>query len=467
MHEYEQMLKFGAGGQTFINPVALMFIVATVLLSLVLPRRHVTIPLLLASFFIPLGQVLILGGLHFYALRLVILFAWARVLASGWWKGFEFSRIDKAIVLWALADATAFVLLWEQWPAFINRLGFLYNILGCYFLFRVFFRGPKDVDRTVKIFAVICLVLALCMTSEKITGHNLFWVFGGVPEVTAVREGSLRAQGTFAHPILAGTFGAILLPLFTGLWWRERKARWLPFLGIVSAIAMIVASASATPILTAIAALSALCLWPLRRNMRLFRWGLALALVALHLVMKAPVWALIGRIEVVGGSSGDHRYELVNRFILHFWDWWLVGVKYTGDWGYLMHDLSNQFVGAGTEGGLAGFGLFIWIIVCCFQSLGTALKAHAADSVEQKRLWSLGASLFACVVAFFGIAFFDQTAVAWYALLAMVAVSTPLPMVQSRSAGRLQLAIQRNEPASAARSSRPQPALSRSEHFTI
>jgi hypothetical protein len=36
----------------------------------------------------------------------------------------------------------------------------------------------------------------------------------------------------------------------------------------------------------------------------------------------------------------------------------------------------------------------------------------------------LGASLFANVVAFFGISYFDQTIVAWYALLAMIYAAT-------------------------------------------
>ena len=32
--------------------------------------------------------------------------------------------------------------------------------------------------------------------------------------------------------------------------------------------------------------------------------------------MKAPVWALIERIDIVQGSSSYHRYELVNEFIV-------------------------------------------------------------------------------------------------------------------------------------------------------
>ena len=51
-------------------------------------------------------------------------------------------------------------------------------------------------------------------------------------------------------------------------------------------------------------------LWPLRKRMRLVRWAVALTLVTLHLVMKAPVWALIARVDLTGSSSGYHRYML-------------------------------------------------------------------------------------------------------------------------------------------------------------
>lgn len=427
MHDYEQTLKFGGGlGDTVLSPVALGLMLLAVLLIFSLRRRYVVIPILVTSFFIPMGQQLVVGGLHFYVSRLLILAAWIRILANGWLKDYCLSVIDRAIIFWGVADAIAFIALWREPEALINRLGFLYNLLGFYFLFRLLFRNSKDIDRTVKTLAIICLPLALAMIHEKMTSRNLFWVFGGVPEFTAVREGSLRAQGSFAHPILAGTFGAMLLPLFIGLYWQKKSFKWYAFVGIVSALVMVFASSSATPLMAVAAAVIGLSLWPLRKWMRLFRWGLILTLTGLHIVMKAPVWALIARVDVVGGSSGYHRYELVNQFIRHFGDWWLLGVKYTEDWGFLMHDVSNQFVGAGTEGGLVGFVLFIWIIVCCFRGLGVARKSRVSTLEDKKRLWSLGTALFVCVVAFFGIAFFDQTSIAWYALLAMIATSSAL-----------------------------------------
>ena len=427
MHDYEQALKFGGGmPDTFLSPSAIILTSLAILLIFLLPRRHVVVPIIVTSFFITMGQQLVLGGLHFYVSRLLVLAAWIRVLGCGWHREYHPSRIDNAILFWGVLDAVAFVALWHEPEALINRLGFLYNLLGFYFLFRLLLQNSRDVDRTIKSFAAVCFPLALSMINEKFTSRNLFWVFGGVPQFTAVREGSLRAQGPFAHPILAGTFGAMLLPLFVWLYWQKRRSRWIAFVGVTSALVMVFASSSSTPLMAVAAGVLGFSLWPLRRWMRILRWGLVLMLLGLHIVMKAPVWALIARVEVVGGSSGDHRYELVNQFIRHFGDWWLLGTKYTEDWGYLMHDVSNQYVSVGIEGGILGFSLFLWIMTCCFQDLGDARKSRLSTLEDKKRLWSLGTALFACLTAFFGITFFDQTAIGWYALLAMIASSSRL-----------------------------------------
>jgi len=438
MHEYEQTLRFGGGGETLLSTIGIVFLIVGVLLICVVPRKHLILPLLFTIFCTPLDQQLVVGGLHLTIFRILILFAWLRVLAGHWTKDYSPSPIDRAMILWAIASTFTFICLWGEWGAVVNRLGFLYNAFGVYFLFRILVRDLDDADRAVRVFAIICGVLAALMLNERVTGHNVFSIFGGVPELSAIREGNLRAQGPFAHPILAGTFGAILLPLFLGLWWRH-KYRKTAVLGIISAVVMVVVSASSTPIMATLAGVGALFFWPFRKWMRAFRWGVLAMLVALHLVMKAPVWALIGRIDVMGGSS-YHRYELINQFILHFSEWWLTGTRYTSSWGFYMHDLSNQFVTEGVEGGLITFCLFLWIIVCCFQALGRARKSRFSDLSSRKGVWALGATLTACLAAFIGTSFFDQTIVAWYALLAMIAgsalprrVAMPMPSPQAKT----------------------------------
>jgi len=155
-----------------------------------------------------------------------------------------------------------------------------------------------------------------------------------------------------------------------------------------------------------------------------------ITLVVLHLVMKAPVWALIGRVDLVGGSSGFHRYELVNQFILRFFEWCLIGTRYTGDWGYLMGDTANEYVSEGTQGGLITLVLFISLLVMGFKLVGRVRKMRGVPQTHQKLLWALGSTLIACAVSFIGITFFDQSQVIWYTILGLIA-SASLAVWQS------------------------------------
>ena len=137
------------------------------------------------------------------------------------------------------------------------------------------------------------------------------------------------------------------------------------------------------------------------------------------MVMKAPVWALIDRIDLTGGSSGYHRFELVNQTILHFGEWWLLGEKTTYQWGYDLWDTSNTYVETATTGGLITLILLIAIITIAFQFLGNSRKA-AKNLKTAKFFWTFGATLTAHLVAFIGVSYYDQSIVGWYLLLAII-----------------------------------------------
>jgi hypothetical protein len=190
-----------------------------------------------------------------------------------------------------------------------------------------------------------------------------------------------------------------------------------------AATVITVASNSSTPVLTYVAGIVGLCCWPLRNLMRPIRYGIVIILILLHMVMKAPVWHLISRIDLTGSSSGYHRYLLVDQFIRRFSEWWLFGVKDTSRWGWDMWDTANQYVSTGENSGLLPFVLFIAIIVYGFKRLSVARRMAGEDRGTEFFYWCLWSALLANVVGFFGISYFDQTLVAWYALLAMIAAA--------------------------------------------
>jgi hypothetical protein len=436
-------LKFGGGvTATVLNPAVLILVLIAGVLICVWPRKKAIAAFLVASILVPMDQVLLIGPAHFPMLRLLVLFGIIRMvremrsskqrtLAGG------INKIDIAFILFTLVTAVNGVLLFQESGAAVYQLGAVYTSFGVYFLLRSLIRDEQDVIRTIQALAGISAVIAVIMIYERISGHNPYALLGGANAAAyanlMARDDKFRAIGCFSHPILAGTFGAILVPLFIGLWWKAKKYRVIAVVGIVSSTVMTITCNSSTPVLGYAAGVLALCLWPLRRRMRLVRWGILLTVISLHLVMKAPVWHLIARIDITGGSSSWHRFMLVDQCIRHFGDWWLVGVKDTSAWGWDMWDTANQYVGTCDNSGLIPFLLLLATLVYGFKYVGRARRAVAKDKKKALFLWALGAALFANVVAFFGISYFDQTIVAWYGLLALISSTVALPRTQEKS----------------------------------
>jgi hypothetical protein len=421
--------SFGGGAnQTILHPLVLVGMLIAIVLIIVLPRKYVIVPLLAITFLVPFGQELLIGGLHFFVYRIVVLATSLRILFSMFSApegafGGRLDGLDKLFVLWAVSRACAAVLLFMQQGAVIYQMGFLLDAIGGYFILRFLIREDEDIYRTIRVFAALAVVISGCMLYEKLFGVNVFGFLGGIPSDPQVRGGSIRAQGPFQHSILAGAFGATLLPLFY-LLWKTGESRVLAVAGAAGSTIMMATTASSTPVLAYASGLAAILCWPLRHHMRVIRWGIVTMLVALHLVMKAPVWFLIQRIDIIGGSSGSHRAELVNYFIIHFRDWWLLGTKENSSWGYHMWDLANQFVFEGQTGGLVAFACFIAVICVCFSRIGRARKDQEGDRFREWYFWLLGCALFSHLVAFFGISYFDQTRVSWFAVLAIISAAT-------------------------------------------
>jgi len=423
-------VPFGAAGETQIHPAVLVALIIALILVLTLRRRYVVVPLLLLSVLVPYGQVVMIGPVHFMVVRILALLGWARLILQRFAKEphpykIRFNSVDKAVVLYTITATIGYTLLWQQSAAFVNELGEMYNVLGFYFLFRFFIRDQRDSTIVIKTLAITAMIVATLMVNELSTGRNVLAGLGGLPDLTLMRQGYLRAQGPFRVYVTAGAFGATVLPLVLSLW-RKGGSRVLAVLGIIAGITIAVTSRTSTALVTCVASALGVGLWVLRDKMKPILCGLAAMLVGLHLVMKAPVWALLARIDLVGGSTGWHRYKIIDNFISHFWDWCWVGTTNYWTWpgGDDMWDLANQYVLIGENKGLLPLLCFVATIVYSFKYLGRARRAAGPDLTKAWSLWLLGAALFANVVAFFGISYFDQSFVCWYALLAMIIAAT-------------------------------------------
>jgi hypothetical protein len=430
-----QNLSFGGGvAETIVNPAVLAVVLFAGLLICILPRTRVIAPLLATGILIPTDQIIVAAGLHFPMLRLLALFGflrmfWAKTVRREEILSGGINAIDVAIVILASFTALDGILLWQVWGELVYQLGVLWSVFGLYFLLRYLIRDEEDVKRAIRALGYVTMVVAGFMVYERVTGRNLFYaILGGAQAAvfsTAMARGdAYRATGCFGHPLLAGSFGGFMLPLFIGYWLKENKGRLLIIIGAVAALIIPFITGTSTAVFALLGGIAALFAWPLRRRMRIVRWTIALLLVSLHLLMRAPVWHLIARVSLSEGSSSYHRYELVNQCILHFWDWALVGTKNYASWGWMMWDLCNQYVRTADTGGLIPLIALIAILVYGFKYVGRARRYYEGDRKRERFIWAISACLFANAVAFMGVSYFDQIIVPWYAVLAMISVVT-------------------------------------------
>jgi len=419
--------------QTSVNPVGLAMLGVLSILIFVLPRRWSLAPLLILACFVPAGQRVVVASLDFSFLRLMVIAYWIRILAFRDYQGLRPIAIDYAVAGWILVGSLVFVLQWGNTWAITNRTGYIYESLGIYVTFRCLLRSWADIERTVIVLALVSLPVVVFFILEKRTGINMFSVMGGVPRMTQVREGRLRAQGAFSHPIMAGCFFAIVLVMASGLFMNKRK-KFISIAGCVASATIVIMCASSTPLLAVLSGGIGMSFAWIREMLRPFRYGLVVALIALHFIMEGPVWALIARVSAVGGSTAWHRKHLIDKTVEHFGEWALLGIKSTEHWGYGLQDVTNQYILEGVRGGIWGMALFVTVIVLAFRAVGRALLDEPNRGGLFWIKWAVGASIYTHCMSFIGVSYFGQTTVSWFLSIALAATISQLPSSKPRLA---------------------------------
>src|SRR5487761_51985 len=421
-------LRFGGGlPATFLHPLVAVGVLIAIVFIFVLPLKKAIAPFLFAVLMIPWGQVLVIGGMHFTMMRILIWAglaraAWSKASSSENWFPAGFSGIDQAMVLWLALSIVVVTLQWMNEGMLIASLGNLVDALGGYLVLRFFIPDGEAIRLTVKVLAVICAIHGICMISEQIIRVNVFDYLGGVPISSTLRDGQLRSSGVMG-PLGEGVFAGVLVPFLLWLW-TEEKCRIAAIAGLAGVLAMLITTHASSPWMACAAALFGLSCWPLRKQMRLVRWGIVGTLIAGQIYMTSPVWHLIDDVNVTGDSSSYHRYMLVNNTIIHFSEWWLLGYKYPNTWGWDMWDTSNLFVATAVAGGLVSLVFLIAAFSRSFGAIGKARKHVDGDRKQEWCLWCLGSALFAIVASSFGIAFLYQSQLEIYLVLGCISVAT-------------------------------------------
>jgi hypothetical protein len=406
-----------------MNSLTAIFLMVNVGILLLVSRRWAPLPLLVGTCYIPAYLSIDLGPLHFTAVRVLVAFGMVRILARQERPTGGINKVDAAIIAWAVWMIVSGFFHKEPMATFIFRLGLVYDACGIYALIRCFCRNLEDIYAFCQLTAIFLAPLAMEMLFEKLTVHNYFSVLGG-GETPIIREGKVRANGPFGHPILAGTAGAVCLPMMIGLW---RLNRTTSVIGILGCFAIIFSSASSGPILSAVAGLFALYMWRYRHLVSLFQRLIIPGYIALDLYMKDPAYYIIARIDLAGGSTSWYRCRLIESAIEHISEWWLVGTDYTRHWMWVVvswssdhTDITSHYIQMGVLGGLPLLVLFIIVLAMGFKGVTKALEYEYENPKFRFLLWAFGASLFAHTATFVSVSYFDQSFVFLYLTLAVI-----------------------------------------------
>ena len=406
-----------------MNGLVALFLTCAGIAQLALPRRLVALPLLMTFAWIPRAQVLELGDIKITAFRLIIAIGLLRMVVRREKPASGFLSMDLVWIAWSIAMIGTWALHTSNDLMF--RTGLVWEYLGTYCLVRLALSGYEDIERLFMMFCAVLLPVGLIMLVERYSGENPLGFIGGLP--TQWREGNYRAAGPFSHPILAGAVGSTCLLMGISLW------RWRPLfglLGILAGGAIVHASASSGPMLMSAFGIFALALWRYRSHLTGIRWTALFFLLLMQAVMQDPVYFLMAKIDVVGGSTGWHRARLIQASLEHFDEWWLAGTDRTIHWmptGILANDqhtdLTNHFLAMGVLGGLP---LLIPLVLALYVVMRRVDRVigDSSDANERHQFlaWSVGALAFAHATNFLSAHLFDQSIVSFMVLYSCAGV---------------------------------------------
>jgi hypothetical protein len=361
------------------------------------------LPFIAAACLIPMNQQIDIASLNFTTFRCLLAVAILKQIMGSGNNVVSWNMFDKLILLWSITGSFVYILQQANLNAVIYKSGVTFDCLGFYWLLRQYIRQWDDVFISVKLFAIFAILTAPSIVLEKYQQAS-FSIFG--PVEGAYYRGRYRAAGPFPHYIILGCFWATLLPFFYAQL-KMGKNNILYFLAIVAALSNVYCCASSTPIMTVIAIILFWNIYSYRIYGRLIFWLTCSGLLLLHLIMKAPVWHLLARLDVFSGSTGWHRYFLMDNFINNISQWFFLGNISTAQWGLSQGDITNQFILEALRGGIMTLVIFIILIYYAIKIPGKFSIDHVTPETQWIS-WAICVVMLGHLVTFWGVSYFGQ-----------------------------------------------------------
>jgi len=401
-----------------VKPETIFVTSVLVILTMTVPRKWILLPFVMAACIVPPDQRIIIFDLDFTTIRFCILFAILRLYLYNEVRRIKWNVFDKLFLTWIITGVVVYVVQWHDMRAVIYKSGVLYDSLGLYWIFRMSIMSWDDIHRVVKMFAIFAIISAPLIIYERVTHNNPFAYLGHVKG--AFHRGRFRCEGPFPHFIMMGLFWASVVPVFVS-YFAAGRSKLFYALASVSALICVILSASSTPLMAMFAIAFFGALWKFRSYGRTIALGIGAMIFALHVVMEAPVWHLICRINLFSGSTGWHRYNLFNQFVKNIGEWFLLGCRDVEHWGVFKGDVTNQYVLEGVRGGALTLAVFVIMVIQAVRITGIcSMKSQG----REKRIlcWGFCVSILGHCVSFWGVSYFGQIMLLLYFTLAIVSL---------------------------------------------
>ena len=113
-----------------MTPVAVIFILLAAIFLFRLPKEWAALPLLAGAGYMPLGQNIEIGPLHFTVIRILVAVGAARVVARGERIEGKLNKLDWMMLLWGGCTVLSSFFHEDFASALISRLGMFYDGVG-------------------------------------------------------------------------------------------------------------------------------------------------------------------------------------------------------------------------------------------------------------------------------------------------------------------------------------------------
>ena len=400
-----------------LNNLTFGFIILSTSLGITvitIKKDKIIIPIILAMCFLPADLSIKIFTLDFQAVRIMAIFALIRIYFDFNEQKLQFNSIDILFLTYNILGAIIyFIASNNKFGAFLYKSGALIDSAVLYLAFRYIIQSKKTIDLIVKTFCICVIILLPFIVFEFFTANNLFSFLGR--SAIAFRDGEVRAAGTFSHSILFGSFAAAIFPIIWAALMRKRNP--VNSFSIFCCLFFIYACSSSGPLVALAAVIFFLFFFKWKHYSSYLAWSILFASIFVHFIREKPLWHLIYvRLTVRAGSTGYHRYLLMEAAVKEFWNWCLLGYGDIGAQWHLKYwpwtharftDITNQYLLEAVRGGFLTMLLFI---ILCYKVIKTLGKfSISQNNIQDQWLWwGFTVMMITHCVTFLSVSYFGQ-----------------------------------------------------------